>query len=99
MTSEDFANEVAAAVLAVRERILGIGREQYERNGRQQFEDMTPAQIVQFGLEEAEDLIAYAVMLRIRLNEVKKVMKLLDQPSKGRHAAPGNFDWFTKEGA
>lgn len=98
MTSEEFAQEVARAVLAVQSRILGIGRSQYERDGRQQFEDMSPAQIVQFGMEEAEDLVAYATMLRIRLNEIKKAMELLDQPPKGRHAAPDNFDWFTKEG-
>ncbi|MEO3862646.1 hypothetical protein [Acrocarpospora sp. B8E8] len=70
MTSEELADEVMAAVLAVQGRILGVGQEQYSQGDQQKFEWMSIKEIVQYAREEVEDGIAYNVMLRWKLNRL-----------------------------
>lgn len=76
MTSEELANEVMAAVVAVQARILGVGKEQYDEGSQQKFERMSLQEIAQYAKEEVEDGIAYNVMLRYKLNNL---IKALDQ--------------------
>ncbi|MER5643986.1 hypothetical protein [Streptosporangium sp. NPDC002524] len=76
MTSEELANEIMAAVVAVQDRILSVGRAQYEEGANQQFERQSLQEIVQYALEEVEDGIAYNVMLRYKLTRLKAALDL-----------------------
>ena len=67
MTSEQLADAVEAAIGACRGRVLGVGADQYDDgSGVQKFEMLPAAELAAWLLEEADDLIVYAVMLRIR---------------------------------
>ena len=73
MTSHELSEEVATAALAVMHRIETVGARQYEEaTGKQRFEEMPLADLYQEGMEELEDIIAYAVMLRVRLLKLKE---------------------------
>lgn len=77
MTSEEYADEVSAAVEAVRGRILGVGAEQYDDGtGVQRFEGRSLGDVVQDALEEVEDLVAYAVQMRIKLKKLKDTIEI-----------------------
>ena len=67
MTSEQLADAVESAIGACRARVLGVGADQYDDgSGVQKFETLPAAELASWLLEEADDLIVYAVMLRIR---------------------------------
>lgn len=67
MTSEQLAAEVEKIITATRERILGVGAEQYDDgSGVQKFERLELGDLARWMIEEADDLIVYAAMLRIR---------------------------------
>lgn len=69
MKSEELAAQVRTTIEACEKRILGIGREQYEEDNEEQlFERLPIPKLVTMAEEELEDIIVYAVMLRIRLN-------------------------------
>ena len=79
MTSEQLADAVEEAVLAARGRVLGVGADQYDDgSGVQAFERMAPAGLAAWLLEEADDLIVYAVMLRIRAARFAAAAALLE---------------------
>ncbi|WP_113705485.1 hypothetical protein [Nonomuraea lactucae] len=75
MTSEELANAIKTSVDAVQSRILGVGKDQYDYGDTQTFEKMTISELIDWALEEANDQIAYAVMLRIRLTRLKRELK------------------------
>ena len=58
MTSEELANQVTDCVESLRERILGTGDEQYSQGDQQ-------------AIEELDDLIVYAVVLRSRMDNLR----------------------------
>lgn len=67
MTSEELAQTVADTIRATTERIRGVGAAQYDDgSGTQKFETLPPAELAAWLIEEADDLIVYAIMLRIR---------------------------------
>lgn len=75
MTSEELADHVAAAVDATRARVLGPGREQYDDGtGVQKFERLAVPELARWALEEIDDLIVYAVMLRIRIQRLETAL-------------------------
>ncbi|MGS2646043.1 hypothetical protein [Streptosporangium sp. G12] len=74
MTSEELANEIMSAVIAVQNRILTVGRAQYEEGANQKFERQSVMEIVDYALEEVEDGIAYNVMLRYKLIHLKAAL-------------------------
>lgn len=75
MTSKELAQEVAATILACTDRVVGIGSKQYSfDDGTQKFESMDLPELFDMASEELEDIIAYAVMLRIRLQTLKDVI-------------------------
>ncbi|GII83351.1 hypothetical protein Ssi03_13410 [Sphaerisporangium siamense] len=92
MTSEELANEVMAAVVAVQGRILGVGQEQYDEGSQQKFELMSLQQLVDYAMEEAEDGIAYNVMLRYKLKQLKAAINQAfagyTANAAARHAKP-----------
>ena len=75
MTSEELADQVAAAVEATRDRVLGPGAEQYDDgSGVQKFERLPVPELARWALEEIDDLIVYAVMLRIRIHRLETAL-------------------------
>ena len=67
MTSEELADVVADTIRATTARVLGVGAAQYDDgSGTQKFETLPPAELAEWLIEEADDLIVYAIMLRIR---------------------------------
>lgn len=53
-------------------RMLGVGADQYDMGGEQKFERMAPAEIIAGAREELLDLINYAAMTIIRLDQVRE---------------------------
>ena len=79
MTSEQLADAVEQAVRATRHRVLGVGADQYDDgSGVQKFERLAPSELAAWLLEEADDLIVYAVMLRIRSAKFAAAAALLE---------------------
>lgn len=71
MTSEELAEEVEKVVARCRERITGIGNEQYSLpSGLQDFELRSFDELLQMYLEEIEDGINHLVMLHIRFTRI-----------------------------
>ena len=67
MTSEELAQAVTDTIRATTARVLGVGADQYDDgSGTQKFETLPPAELAEWLIEEADDLIVYAIMLRIR---------------------------------
>ncbi len=79
MTSEELASAVEDAVRATRGRVLGVGREQYDDgSGTQRFETLAMPELAEWLIEEADDLIVYAVMLRLRAARFVAAAALLE---------------------
>ncbi|GAB3847393.1 hypothetical protein GCM10029963_28800 [Micromonospora andamanensis] len=79
MTPDDLADYVQAFVNAAKDRVLGVGADQYASYGadgrdRQLFEAMTPGQLITMAREEAQDLAVYAAMLDIRLARISEAL-------------------------
>jgi hypothetical protein len=67
VTSEELAQAVTDTIRATTSRVLGVGADQYDDgSGTQKFETLPPAELAAWLIEEADDLIVYAIMLRIR---------------------------------
>lgn len=74
MTAEELAHRVRAAADASAERVGGIGARQYGRGGVQRFEVLELPDLVGEAREEAQDLIAYGVMLDVRLQALQQLV-------------------------
>ena len=80
MTSEQLADAVDVAIGACRERVLGVGADQYDDgSGVQKFETLPATELAAWLLEEADDLIVYSVMLRIRAARFAAAAALLEE--------------------
>jgi hypothetical protein len=76
MTSEELAQEVNSAVRSAMSRVTGVGAEQYDDgSGVQKFEKLPIGELGVWALEEIDDLIVYAVMLRIRIARIAKAVQ------------------------
>lgn len=65
-----------------REGIMGPGKEQYERDGRQKFEDMPLVDLVGYVKEESRDLINYGVMVTWRMDQISLALVELSRRSQ-----------------
>ena len=84
MTSEELAAEVKKAVsAAVQERILGVGKDQYDLGDKQEFEEMSLDRLFEMAEEEALDLIAYSTMVVIRVRRLREAFRLLSKVTEG----------------
>lgn len=72
LNSEDLAFEVEDFIAKVSERITGTGNDQYSTGENQQFEAMPLDSLIEYMEEELRDVAAYATMLHIRMQRVKK---------------------------
>jgi hypothetical protein len=76
VTSQELADEVTQAITSCRARVLGVGAEQYDDgSGTQKFETLPMAELERWMEEEVDDMIVYAVMLRIRLRRMMAVLE------------------------
>lgn len=71
MTSEELAEQVTTCIESVRERIVGTGNEQYSHGDKQAIELKDNKKLIQEAIEELDDLIVYAAVLRARLNNLR----------------------------
>ena len=71
MTSEELADQVTSCIESVRARIVGTGNEQYSNGDKQAIELKDEKKIIQEAIEELDDLIVYAAVLRARLNNLR----------------------------
>lgn len=84
MTSEELAAEVKRTVsAAVQERILGVGKSQYDLGDKQEFEEMSLDRLLEMAEEEALDLIAYSSMLIIRVRRLREAFRILSKVTEG----------------
>lgn len=70
MTSEDLAYAVEQAIIRCRDRVLGVGDQQYSIGDTQKFELMGMDELFSWMQEELDDVIVYAVMTSIRLERI-----------------------------
>lgn len=79
MSSAQLADEVAEAITRATSRIVGTGNEQYSADGFQKFESMPIGDLLEYTLEELDDVINYSVMLQIRFRRILEgVRKAID---------------------
>jgi hypothetical protein len=71
--------ELDSVIAICREGIMGPGREQYERDGKQKFEDMPLQELVVYIKEEARDLINYGIFLLIRLGRIEEATLVMEE--------------------
>lgn len=71
MTSEELANDVEAIIRSVKERIVGVGKEQYDNGDVQRIETKSASDLVAETIEELDDAIVYLAHLRSRLTRIK----------------------------
>jgi hypothetical protein len=81
MKSSELASEVQRVVTDAQSRILGIGADQYERDGRQKFEDMPMDELIEYVREEALDLVNYGVMVTLRIERLAEAVAVLEGAS------------------
>ena len=79
MTSEQLANEVARMTREAQDRIMGTGRNRYEGGyNEQRFEKKLPSQLIDEIHAELVDIINYAVMTDIQVQELKHQLMVLE---------------------
>ena len=84
MTSEELAAEVKKTVsAAVQERILGVGKDQYDLGDKQEFEEMPLDRLFKMTEEEALDLIAYSTMIIVRVRRLREAFRILSEVTEG----------------
>lgn len=81
--------EVAKTVALVRERLAGVGADQYydAATDTQKFETMDLDALMQYCEEEALDVVAYGVMLRIRFARLRLAAQTCDRRVAERQSA------------
>jgi len=74
MRSQELADEVADTIARTTARVLGTGDQQYSEGEVQRFERMTSTELLDWALEELDDLIVYAVMTGIQIKRLKRAL-------------------------
>lgn len=78
MRSDEVAKMVAGYVEEAQARVLGVGAEQYERDGDQKFETQDLPDLVEYAREECLDLVNYACFMLYRLDRLQVSMGRLE---------------------
>lgn len=71
--------ELQSIIALCREGIMGPGKEQYERDGKQKFEDMPLVALIDYVSEESRDLINYGVMVTWRMKQIRLALEELSR--------------------
>lgn len=85
MTSEELAEQVQDAIIRCKGRVMGVGNDQYSQGDQQKFETLTPNELLEWALEESDDLIVYGVMVGIR---IKQILASVDGATLKTHPDP-----------
>lgn len=80
VSSDQLAGYVEEFINACKSRVLGVGKDQYENDGRQGFEDMSPVELIREARAEAQDGAVYMAMLDIQLARLEN--RLITQLGK-----------------
>lgn len=75
MKSQDLAEHVQIIADAAKNRILGVGNEQYSFGEEQRFEGLPLTTLFDWMQEELQDVVSYATMLSIRIERVRKALR------------------------
>ena len=71
LNSKELADQVTDCVESLRDRILGTGHDQYDLGDTQAIELKNNTQLITEAVEELDDLIVYAVVLRSRMEVLR----------------------------
>lgn len=71
MTSEELSAAIAHTISNVENRILGIGKEQYDLGAVQKIELVPIETVLDMAIEELDDLLAYIAIARIRTSRLR----------------------------
>jgi hypothetical protein len=91
MRSIDLAHEVDLTVQRCKARVLGVGDSQYSQGDTQKFETMEFSELIDWTLEELDDVVVYAVMLGI---QVRRLRETLDEQSIIRARPGSGMKWL-----
>lgn len=83
MSSEELAEESAQFIAACVTRIRGVGNEQYDMQGHQKFEELDLDELLDYTLEEIQDIANYAVFLGIRVKRIQHALRERDDLGVG----------------
>lgn len=99
MTSNDLADEITAAIERVRMRVITVGAKDYrEDTNTQKFEDMLPSELLEMAIEEMDDIVAYAVMVSIQAERLRKELASLMDMDVCKSSIPPVDDEVAKLG-
>lgn len=70
-------NELQSVIALCRQGIMGPGKDQYERDGKQKFESMPLLSLITYVKEESRDLINYGVMVTWRMDQISLALEEL----------------------
>jgi transcriptional regulator NrdR family protein len=78
MTSEELANGVTECVLSLQERILGVGALEYDpqQTETQPIETKDIEELILDALQEIDDMIVYAAVLRMRISNLSATIEI-----------------------
>jgi hypothetical protein len=78
MTSEELANGVTDCVLSLQERILGVGAREYDprQTATQPIEVKSIEELILDALQEIDDMIVYAAVLRMRISNLSATIEI-----------------------
>jgi hypothetical protein len=71
LNSNELAKQVTDCVESLRDRILGTGHDQYANGDEQAIELKNNTQLITEAVEELDDFIVYAVVLRSRIEALR----------------------------
>lgn len=76
MTSEEFSKAITHQLQSLENRILTVGRNQYDLGTKQKIELKTVGEILDDSLEEIDDLLVYLSYTRIRVQKLRANLDL-----------------------
>jgi hypothetical protein len=71
LNSNELAKQVTDCVESLRDRITGVGHDQYANGDQQAIELKSNTQLITEAVEELDDFIVYAVVLRSRIEALR----------------------------
>lgn len=74
VSSKELASFIGHISSFAQERVMGDGKEQYEKDDHQVFENVTPSQLALAALEEFADGINYLGMIAIKMLSAYRAM-------------------------
>lgn len=74
MQANELADQIERIIISLRERIMGVGAEQYDEGNVQKIELKKPSEIIAETIEEIDDSIVYLSHLRARMTKIQSTL-------------------------